>query len=199
MDEMPEFPRAVLETLRQPLEDGTVTIVRAHSSLEFPSQFMLLAVMNPTPKGDSPTDEISQRQMERYLSKISGPLIERIDIHVEVPAVPFGQLDSAQRGTDSKTMRQQVIAARQIQLKRNSSSTKTNSTLSARDLDEFVRMDAEGKILMRQAITELGLSARAYDKIRCIACTIADLEDCMDVSVQHVAEAIQYRLLGRHL
>ena len=110
--------------------------------------------MNPTPKGDSPTDEISQRQMERYLSKISGPLIERIDIHVEVPAVLFGQLDSAQRGTDSKTMRQQVIAARQIQLKRNGSSTKTNSTLSARDLDEFVRMDAEGEILMRQRSEE---------------------------------------------
>ncbi len=199
MDEMPEFSRTALETLRQPLEDGTVTIARTRRSLEFSSQFMLMAAMNPTPKGDSPTDEISRRQMERYLSKISGPLIDRIYIHVEVPAVPFGQLDSAQRGTDSKTMWQQVVAARQIQLKRNGSPTKTNSTLSSRDLDEFVQVDAEGRLLMKQAMTELGLSSRAYDKIRRVACTIADLEDCMDVGVQHVAEAIQYRLLDRHL
>ena len=197
LDETPEFPRAVLETLRQPLEDGHVTIARSHSSITLPSRFMLVAAMNPTPKGDKPTDAVSQREMDRYLSKISGPLIDRIDIHVEVPPVPFTQLSNERSGTDSATMRQSIIQARKIQTKRNDSSLKPNSTLTGRELNKHAKMDGPTTELIRQAMTELNLSARAYDKIRRISRTIADVEGAESISIQHVAEAIQYRLLDR--
>lgn len=197
LDEMPEFPRAVLETLRQPLEDHCVTIARAHGSIRFPARFMLVAAMNPTPKGDKPTDEVSQRSMDRYLAKLSGPLIDRVDIHIEVPPVPYAQLTGAARGTDSATLRAQVIDARQRQTRRNGGPLKTNCVLSGKELDQFAGMDTPGKELLRQAMTDLGLSARAYDKVRRVARTIADLEGQDQVSVQHVAEAIQYRVLDR--
>ena len=197
LDEMPEFPRNVLETLRQPIEDGCVSIARAHSSLNFPSRFMLVAAMNPTPKGDKPSDEVSERQMQRYLSRISGPLLDRIDIHVEVPPVTFGQLTAKRNGTDSKTMRQRVVAARAIQTERNGGPTHPNSSLTTRELDRLVPLDDQARQLVRQAMTELGLSARAYDKIRRVARTIADLESDDSVQVNHVAEAVQYRLLDR--
>ena len=197
LDEMPEFPRAVLETLRQPLEDHCVTIARAHGSIRFPARFMLVAAMNPTPKGDKPTDEISQRSMDRYLAKLSGPLIDRIDIHVEAPPVPYQQLTGPARGTDSATLRAQVIDARQRQCQRHGSPLKTNRVLSGKELDRWAPMDAPGKELLRQAMTDLGLSARAYDKVRRVARTIADLEGQEQVAVQHVAEAIQYRVLDR--
>ncbi|MEE9211388.1 MAG: YifB family Mg chelatase-like AAA ATPase [Phycisphaeraceae bacterium] len=199
LDEMPEFPRAVLETLRQPMEDGHVTIARAHSSMQFPARFMLVAATNPTPKGDAPTDEVSMRAMERYLSRISGPLIDRIDLHVEVPTVPYRQLAGEAGGTDSATMRDQVVAARRRQCDRNGGPMRPNSTLSGRELGRFARLDDGGKELLKQAMTELGLSARAYDKVRRIARTIADLEDSDAIQVQHVAEAIQYRLLDRRM
>ena len=199
LDEMPEFQRAVLETLRQPLEDGWVTIARAHSSLRFPARFMLVAAMNPTPKGDLPTDEVSQRQMDRYLSRISGPLIDRIDIHVEVLNVPYGQLTSPQRGTDSAAMRKQVIAARALQAERNGGPTRTNSVLTGRDLDRLASIDAPGQSLLQQAMNELGLSARAYDKIRRVARTIADLDDGGPVKMECIAEAVQYRILDRRI
>lgn len=202
LDEMPEFPRPVLETLRQPLEDGHVTIARAHSSLRFPARFMLVAAMNPTPKGDKPTDEFSQRQMDQYLSRISGPMLDRIDIHVEVPAVPYRDLTGASKGTDTATMRDRVVTARRIQTKRNGGSLTPNSCLTNRQLDRFAAMDAASQELLRQAMSELGLSARAYDKVRRISRTIADLDDPANldngaIQVQHVAEAIQYRLLDR--
>ncbi len=197
LDEMPEFPRMVIETLRQPMEDGVVTIARAHSSLRFPARFMLVAAMNPTPKGDKPVDEVGQRSMDRYLSRISGPIIDRIDIHVEVPAVAYRQLSDAARGTDSATMRSAVITARQRQVQRHGSSTKPNSSLSGRELDKLAQLDDAGKELIKAAMTELGLSARAYDKIRRVARTIADLDASDNVSAQHVAEAISYRLLDR--
>jgi len=197
LDELPEFPRAVLETLRQPLEDGCVTIARAHSSLRFPARFMLVAAMNPTPKGNKPTDYFSQRQMERYLSRISGPLIDRIDIHVEVPPVPYRKLSGKADGTDSATMRQQIVAARQIQTRRNGSSTMPNSVLTGRQLDRLAVLDDAGRQLLKQAMTELGLSARAYDKIRRLSRTIADLDSSDQIQMQHVAEAVQYRLLDR--
>lgn len=199
LDEMPEFSRSVLETLRQPLEDGQVTIARAHSSLRFPARFMLVAAMNPTPKGHAPIDEISQRQMERYLARISGPLIDRIDLHIEVPAVSYKQLTGTQRGTDSAEMRSRVLAARDRQAKRNGGDTRTNSMLSSRELTRFAVLDDAGQQLLKQAMTELGLSARAYDKIRRIARTIADLDKSDSVSANHVAEAVQYRLLDRQL
>lgn len=197
LDELPEFPRAVLETLRQPLEDGCVTIARAHSSLRFPARFMLVGAMNPTPKGYKPSDEFSRRQMDQYLSKISGPLIDRIDIHVEIPPVPFQMLAGKPNGTGSEQMRKMVSAARAIQAKRNGGPATPNSALTGRQLDRFAPLDDSSRELLRQAMTELGLSARAYDKVRRVARTIADLECTEKIDLRHVAEAVQYRLLDR--
>lgn len=197
LDEMPEFPRAVLETLRQPLEDGVVTIARAHSTIGFPARFMLVGAMNPTPGGDFATDEVSQREMEKYLSKLSGPLVDRIDIHVEVPRVPYRQLSATADGTDSATMRQTVLQAREAQIHRDAQCSRTNATLGGRELDRFAPLDDPGAQMLRQAMSEMGLSARAYDKVRRIARTIADLEQCEQIQAHHVAEAIQYRLLDR--
>ncbi|MCE9592113.1 MAG: YifB family Mg chelatase-like AAA ATPase [Planctomycetes bacterium] len=197
LDEMPEFPRTVLETLRQPLEDGCVTIARAHSSLKFPARFMLVAAMNPTPKGDKPTDAFAQKTMDRYLSRISGPLVDRIDIHIEVPAVPHNQLMSGPRGTDSNTMRRMVTGARASQATRNGGPHRPNSSLSGRELDKHAALDGPSRELVKQAMNELGLSARAYDKIRRVSRTIADLEGKPAIEMSHVAEAVGYRLLDR--
>ncbi len=200
LDEMPEFPRPVLETLRQPLEDGCVTISRIHSSLRFSARFMLVAAMNPTAKGNTPTDEYSQQAMERYLSRLSKPLIDRIDIHVEVPQVPHHQLEeTAPRGTPSATMREQVLNARHKQITRNGGPTRPNSTLTGRELDQHAALDNAARELVKQAMTELGLSARAYDKVRRVARTIADVEGSGAVQTHHVAEAVQYRLLDRQM
>lgn len=198
LDEMPEFARNVLETLRQPLEDGYVTVARAHGSVRFPARFMLVGALNPTPKGNMATDEISQRQMEKYLSRISGPLIDRIDIHVEVPSVAYRQLTSKREGSDSASIRQIVLEVRQIQAARNGDH-RTNSELSGKLLDKYVSLDESAQTLLGQAMTELSLSARAYDKIRRVARTIADMERSETVQTQHIAEAVQYRLLDRML
>jgi magnesium chelatase family protein len=197
MDEMPEFSRDVLETLRQPLEDGCVTVARSHSSIKFPAQFMLVGALNPTPKGDMARDEIGQRAMEKYLSKISGPLIDRIDIHIEVPAVPYKQLTSQARGTDTSAIRGRVLEARELQRRRQSE--KLNAELGGKLLDKHAAMDEVAQMTLGQAMTEMGLSARAYDKVRRIARTIADLEKSDRVTRDHVAEAVQYRLLDRVL
>jgi magnesium chelatase family protein len=197
LDEMPEFPRPVLETLRQPLEDGHVTISRAHGTLRFPARFMLVAAMNPTPKGDKPTDQFTQREMERYLSRISRPLLDRIDIHIEVPAVPYKQLRASANGADTASMQTQVISARHTQSKRNGGPLSPNAALTGRQLDRFATLDEPSQELLNQAMTELGLSARAYDKIRRVSRTIADLEKSDSILAHHVAEAIQYRLLDR--
>lgn len=196
MDELPEFPRDVLETLRQPLEDHVVTIARSHSAVRFPASFMLVAAMNPTQKGDMPSDEYGKKQMDRYLAKLSGPLIDRIDIHVEAPAVPWKQLSSAPKGTSSADMRAQVLAARERQNKRQGPMT-PNSRLTGRQLDQFAPLSEDARTMLGQAMTELGLSARAYDKIRRVSRTIADLKASDDVTAEHVAEAVQYRLLDR--
>lgn len=155
----------------------------------------MVASHNPTPRGDKPTDEVSQRQMDRYLEKLSGPLIDRVDIHVEVPPVPYKQLTGERNGTDSATMREQVLAARRVQTKRNGSPLKPNSTLGGRALDEYAALDDAAKGLLKEAMTGLGLSARAYDKVRRVARTIADVENSESVSANLVAEAVQYRLL----
>ncbi|MBL0871204.1 MAG: YifB family Mg chelatase-like AAA ATPase [Phycisphaerales bacterium] len=200
LDELPEFPRDVLETLRQPLEDHVVTIARSHSAVKFPASFMLVAAMNPTPKGDMPSDEGGRRAMERYLAKLSGPLVDRIDIHVEAPAVPFKQLSGRDgpRGTSSAQMREQVLTARRKQIARQGEG-KVNARLSGRELDRLAPMTEAARSILEQAMTELKLSARAYDKIRRVARTIADLEGAETIDIAHVSEAVQYRLLDRRL
>lgn len=202
LDELPEFPRAVLETLRQPLENGTVTVSRATAKVTFPAEVMLVAAMNPTAAGTSPRagDGAGRREMDRYLGRLSGPLIDRIDIHVEAPAVPWKELSAGtngKRGATSEEIRDRVLRARETQRARQGE--RTNAELSGRELDEVARLDETGKALLGQALTELGLSARAYDKIRRVSRTIADLEGSASVGVPHVAEAIQYRLLDRRL
>jgi magnesium chelatase family protein len=199
LDEMPEFSRTVLETLRQPLEDGVVSIARAHSSIRFPARFMLVAAMNPTPGGEFATDEASQREMQRYLSRVSGPLVDRIDIHVEVPRVPFHQLTEKASGTPSQVLREQVLKAREIQTQRNGGSLRPNSSLRGKELDKLAAISGRAGEILRQAMTELGLSARAYDKVRRVARTIADLDASESVELAHVSEAIQYRLLDRKM
>jgi magnesium chelatase family protein len=158
---------------------------------------MLVAALNPTPKGDMARDEASQREMQRYLARISGPLIDRVDLHVEVPAVAYRQLAASRGGTDSATIRQRVLAARATQRARQGGAV--NAELSGKALNRFAAMDAAAQTLLEQAMTELGLSARAYDKIRRAARTIADLEASEDVDASHVGEAVQYRLLDRLL
>ncbi|MEM6391738.1 MAG: YifB family Mg chelatase-like AAA ATPase [Planctomycetota bacterium] len=199
LDEMPEFPRAVLETLRQPLEDGEVSIARASGSVRFPASFMLVGAMNPTPKGDMPADEVGHKAMERYLSKLSGPLIDRVDIHVEVPPVPYEQLRGRASGTGSAELRERVVKARAVQAARNGGSLKTNAGLSGRELDRWAELDAAAASLLKSAMQELRLSARAYDKVRRVARTLADLEGSGAITVEQVAEAVGYRLLDRQM
>lgn len=193
LDELPEFQRYVLEMLRQPLEGGEVTVARVHGSVKFPASFMLVTAMNPTQSGHASDDP---RARQKYLSKLSGPLLDRIDIHVEVPAVPYRELTGKHKGTDSATMRSRVENARKIQLKRFGNST-TNARMNSKELQKHCDLSETCLILMKQAMDELGLSARAYDKVRRVARTIADLEQCDTIAEHHIAEAIQYRLLDR--
>lgn len=195
LDELPEFPRVALETLRQPLEDGHVTIARAHGTVSFPARFMLLAAMNPTPRGDVAPGEVGQREMDRYLGKISGPLLDRIDLHVHAPRVPWDELTGRPVGTNSQSMREQVYQARSRAAERGQGFP--NRDLRGQTLDEASEMGEEAMGLLRRAIEGFGLSARAYDKVRRIARTIADVEGASRVEPPHVLEAVQYRVLDR--
>lgn len=205
LDELPEFDRDVLEALRQPLEEHAVTIARSHGAVRFPANFMLIAAMNPTPKGDMPKGQSGQRAMERYLERLSGPLLDRIDIHVEAPAVPWKELDGAGKapGTGTQAMRQMVDAARAFQVRRATAAGlapgRLNARLSGKELDRLAPFDEQARTMLGHAMTELGLSARAYDKIRRVSRTIADLDGSEAIAAHHVAEAISYRLLDRRL
>jgi magnesium chelatase family protein len=194
LDELPEFQRYVLEMLRQPLEGGEVTVARVHGAIKFPARFMLVAAMNPTPSGfasDNP------KVREKYLAKLSGPLLDRIDIHVEVPAVPYRDLTGRHAGTSSAAMREQVMRARDVQHKRFSDNQTTNARMDNKQLKTFCELSDGCLLLMKQAMDELGLSARAYDKVRRVARTIADIEGSQQIQEHHLAEAVQYRLLDR--
>jgi len=205
LDELPEFDRSTLEVMRQPLEDGRVTISRAAGSMTFPTEFMLVAAMNPCPCGyfGDPKRECrcSHVQVQRYRDRISGPLLDRIDLHVEVPAVQYQEMASNQPAETSIAIRERIDAARESQRRRfaGTAKTRTNARMSARQIKQFCQLadDAEG--MMKMAMTELNFSARAYDRILKVARTTADLEGQPDIRAQHVAEAIQYRTLDRNL
>lgn len=194
LDELPEFSRYVLETLRQPLEIGEVTISRVHGSIKFPARFMLVAAMNPSASGYNTQSPEGKR--DKYLSRLSGPLLDRIDIHVEVPAVPFRDLTSKTAGENSQSMREKVLAARDIQRKRYASDMK-NAFMDSKALRNHADLSDSCLLLMKHALDEMGLSARAYDKVRRVARTIADLAGSEQISEDHIAEAVQYRLLDR--
>src|SRR6201996_2276614 len=205
LDELPEFRRSALEVMRQPLEDGTVTISRASGSMTFPSQFMLVAAMNPSPGsgglGDAARARASQAAIRKYLNKISGPLLDRIDIHVEVPAVKHETLLRPHSAESSADIRARIIKARAIQHERFSSKRKVrcNAQMSAKDIKAFVPLDTDSETLLRMALSELNLSARAYDRILKVSRTIADLAGAEKVDSPHLSEAIQYRTLDRQV
>ncbi len=204
LDELPEFNRTTLEVLRQPLEDGMVTISRALNSTTFPANFMLIAALNPCPCGyrTDPRREChcGPTLIERYMSRISGPLLDRIDIHIEAPAVAFQELSSTTPGTSSAEMREYVAGARRIQAERFAGgTTRHNADMPHRQVRQFCRLDREGMNLLKAAMSELGLSARAHDKILRVARTIADLDQSVDIQPSHLNEAINYRILDRQL
>jgi len=203
LDELPEFQRNVLEVMRQPLEDGAVTIARAAISVTFPSRFMLAAAMNPCPCGffGDPTREChcTPPLIQRYVSKISGPLLDRIDIHIEVPAVKYKELRSQHVPEDSNSVRQRVIQARQAQLQRSAEEKKVyaNAQMPPKLIRKHCAISAEGEKLLENAITRLGLSARAHDRILKVSRTIADLDGSAGIQPNHLSEAVQYRSLDR--
>jgi magnesium chelatase family protein len=204
LDELPEFNRRTLEVLRQPLEDGNVTISRALCSSTFPADFMLVAALNPCPCGyrnDPRRDcHCTVPTIEKYMAKISGPLLDRIDIHIEVPAVPFKELASERGGTSSAAMREQVLAARQIQAGRFATSrVRYNAQMSSRQIRQFCKLSDDCQNLLKDSVNEMGLSARAHDKILRVARTIADLDQSEPIAAQHINEAINYRMLDRQM
>ena len=204
LDELPEFNRNVLEALRQPLEDGVVTISRISGSLTYPAKFMLAAAMNPCPCGylTDPVNECTctPPQIQKYMSKISGPLLDRIDIHIEVPALKYRELSGGSAGETSEVIRERVTKARQVQLERlKGKQIYCNAQMETSQIKTYCPIDEECKELLREAIDHLGLSARAYDKVLKVSRTIADLEGKETISANHISEAIQYRSLDRNL
>ena len=203
LDELPEFKRTVLEVLRQPIEERSVVISRARLTVEFPASFMLVAAMNPCPCGyyNHPDKECSCAPgiVQKYLNRISGPLLDRIDIQVEVTPVPFKELSKIQNAEKSENIRERVVKARQIQEKRfgDHQGIYCNAQMSSKMLRAFCKIDETGLIILKNAMEKLGLSARAYDRILKVARTIADLADTEDILTEHLAEAIHYRSLDR--
>ncbi len=203
LDELPEFKRSVLEVMRQPLEDREVTISRARFTVTYPSSFMLVASMNPSPSGyfndpDAPVTS-SPAEIQRYLGKISGPLLDRIDIHIEVTPVPFEKLSEERRGESSETIRKRVTAAREIQTERFESfqNIHYNAQMGVKQIHAYCELDDASKTLLKTAMERLNLSARAYDRILKVSRTIADLAQEEQIKGAHISEAIQYRSLDR--
>ena len=204
LDEFAEFPRHVLEMIRQPLEDGTITVARAKRTVTYPAQFVLVAALNPCLCGYHGTDsrkcKCTPNQIERYLSKISGPLVDRIDIHIDVPVISFAKLRSKSDQLDSSTMRQDVTRARDFQAKRfGHGKIMTNARMTHKQIGKFCKLDSASETMLKHAMTEFGLSARAHDKICKVARTIADLFGMEDIKPEHIGEAISYRKLDRRL
>ena len=206
LDELPEFHRNVLEVMRQPLEDGVVSVARAAASVTFPCRFMLVAAMNPCPCGHYGDAKRQCRctpiQMQRYRNKISGPLLDRIDIHVEVPAMEYQELASLQKGEASAAIRERVVASRAVQRERfakakGAHAIHCNANMRAKDVHKHCVLDDAAQGLLKAAMADLHLSARAYDRILKVARTIADLAGAADIAADHIAEAIQYRSLDR--
>jgi len=203
LDELPEFQRSVLEVMRQPLEDRMVTISRAKVTFDFPANFMLVASMNPCPCGyyNHPEKECvcAPGVVQRYLNKVSGPLLERIDLHVEVTPVSFDQMTGSNRTESSESIRDRVIQAREVQAKRFNKITGvySNAMMPSQMVKKICEISKAGKSLLKTAMEKLGLSARAYDRILKVSRTIADLADSEEIKVEHLAEAIQYRSLDR--
>ncbi len=198
LDEAPEFPRQLLETLRQPLEDGNITISRASGSETFPARVQLVMSMNLCPcgrRGDPRrTCRCTERQIESYAGKISGPLLDRIDLHVEVPPVDRDKLMERRRGAASREMAAEVAAARAIQLRRyGDRPTPVNAAMTPGDIEAFCRLDGSAESLLKSAVSEFGLSARAFSRVLKVARTIADLEGAERIALDHVLEAVQYR------
>ncbi|WP_291871441.1 YifB family Mg chelatase-like AAA ATPase [Maribacter sp.] len=203
LDELPEFKRGVLEVMRQPLEDREVTISRARFTVTYPSSFMLVASMNPSPGGyfndpDAPVTS-SPAEMQRYLGKISGPLLDRIDIHIEVTPVPFEKLSEERKGESSVEIRKRVTKGRELQTERfkGLENVHYNAQMNTKQIREHCKLDEASKELLKNAMERLNLSARAYDRILKVARTIADLENTKVVNGTHIGEAIQYRSLDR--
>jgi magnesium chelatase family protein len=200
LDELPEFDRRVLEVLREPLESGHITISRAARQAEFPARFQLIAAMNPCPCGylghSNGRCHCTFEQVQRYRARVSGPLMDRIDMHVEVPSVPREVLraNPVNRGEDSSRVRRRVVAARERQQVRTNCA---NATLKNREVEKFCQVSDNDSKLLEQAIDKLGLSARAYHRILKVARTIADLSDEPQIQTQHLTEAISYRQLDR--
>ncbi|OGU68447.1 MAG: magnesium chelatase [Ignavibacteria bacterium RBG_16_36_9] len=205
LDELPEFKKNVLEVLRQPLEDSRVTVSRSKLSLEFPANFMLAAAMNPCPCGyfTDPNKECTCTPplIQKYMAKISGPLLDRIDIHIEVPAVKYKELATEAPAEKSGIIRDRVIKARDIQLNRFKEYKHifNNADMGSKEVRKYCKLDTSGEELLKMAMTKLGLSARAYDRILKVSRTIADIDNSENILPQHVSEAIQYRSLDREL
>lgn len=205
LDELPEFKKDILEMLRQPMEDKQVTISRASTTITYPAGFMLISAMNPCPCGyhgdPNHSCNCSSGEIQRYMSKISGPLMDRIDIHITVPSVKFKDLSSNEAGVDSLSIRSRVNKARQRQLARFKTEKHIycNAHMEARDIRRVCTIDEKSQALLGLAIKKQGLSARAYDRILKVARTIADLADSDAIEMGHLAEAIHYRTLDRHL
>jgi magnesium chelatase family protein len=204
LDELPEFASNVLEVLRQPLEDGSITISRSRLSVTYPANFMLVCAMNPCPCGHytDPTKECGclPYMIQKYLMKISGPLLDRIDLHIEVPAVRYRELASRESSEPSECIRKRVSAARELQAARfrGRRGLFANADMQSKDIREFCQIDEAGEQLLKMAMTKLGLSARGYDRILKVARTIADLGAAVGIRPEHISEAIQYRTLDRN-